>query len=201
MDEETEDWLKQMEFPLGGGINGLAAEEIQPIWTDDYADRSADPARDGGPGGRRAARPARRWPRHRCGRRPARSSGRSRFRIGTPRQIVPDELDLLQGLADQAAIALTNSNLYELLGESEGRYRHLVQNSPDLVWSIDAEAPIHVRLRHLRAAHRLATRGPPRQALRSARPRILAGRRRARLDRRPDRGVPGAPRPSEPPSP
>ena len=57
-----------------------------------------------------------------------------------PREIALDELDLLQGLADQAAIALTNSNLYELLGESEGRYRHLVQNSPDLVWSIDADA-------------------------------------------------------------
>ena len=57
-----------------------------------------------------------------------------------PREILPDELDLLQGLADQAAIALTNSNLYELLGESEARYRYLVQNSPDLVWSIDADA-------------------------------------------------------------
>jgi PAS domain S-box-containing protein len=57
-----------------------------------------------------------------------------------PREILPDELDLLQGLADQAAIALTNSNLYELLGESESRYRYLVQNSPDLVWSIDADA-------------------------------------------------------------
>src|SRR6185369_12710714 len=58
----------------------------------------------------------------------------------TPREIATDELDLLQGLADQAAIALANSNLYELLGESEGRYRHLVQNSPDLVWSIDADS-------------------------------------------------------------
>src|SRR5262249_33465233 len=57
-----------------------------------------------------------------------------------PREILPDDLDLLQGLADQAAIALTNANLYELLGESEARYRNLVQNSPDLVWSIDADA-------------------------------------------------------------
>ena len=40
MDEGTEEWLKQMEFPLGGGINGLAAEEVRPIWTSDYA---ADP--------------------------------------------------------------------------------------------------------------------------------------------------------------
>ena len=57
-----------------------------------------------------------------------------------PREILPDDLDLLQGLADQAAIALANSNLYELLGESESRYRYLVQNSPDLVWSIDRDA-------------------------------------------------------------
>jgi PAS domain S-box-containing protein len=51
-----------------------------------------------------------------------------------------DDAALIRALADQAAIALTNSKLYELLGNSEARYRHLVQNSPDLVWSIDAEA-------------------------------------------------------------
>jgi hypothetical protein len=26
MDDQTEDWLLRMRFPLGGGINGLAAE-------------------------------------------------------------------------------------------------------------------------------------------------------------------------------
>ena len=103
-------------------------------------DRPAHP-----PGARRRRRPPSgsgcgAWPRRRSGRPPARSSGRWRSPIATPREISLDELDLLQGLADQAAIALTNSNLYELLGESEGRYRHLVQNSPDLVWSIDADA-------------------------------------------------------------
>src|SRR4029450_3703465 len=36
MDEGTEGWLLQMRFPLGGGINGLAAEEGRPIWTYDY---------------------------------------------------------------------------------------------------------------------------------------------------------------------
>jgi PAS domain S-box-containing protein len=51
-----------------------------------------------------------------------------------------DDAALIRALADQAAIALTNSKLYELLGNSEARYRHLVQNSPDLVWSIDADA-------------------------------------------------------------
>ena len=139
MDAGTEEWLKQMEFPLGGGINGLAAEEVRPVWTSDYA---ADPRIPHEPEDEQAA--------ERLGLRamaaaPLRAPageviGTLAISYRTPREILEDELDLLQGLADQAAIALTNSNLYELLGESEGRYRHLVQNSPDLVWSIDAEA-------------------------------------------------------------
>ncbi|HEY3523358.1 MAG TPA: GAF domain-containing protein [Candidatus Limnocylindrales bacterium] len=47
---------------------------------------------------------------------------------------------LLASLAAQAAIALTNARLLERLRASESRYRHLVQNSPDLVWAIDADA-------------------------------------------------------------
>ena len=139
MDAGTEEWLKQMEFPLGGGINGLAAEEVRPIWTSDYA---ADPRIPHEPEDEETA--------ERLGLRamaaaPLRAPageviGTLAISYRTPREILEDELDLLQGLADQAAIALTNTNLYELLGESEGRYRHLVQNSPDLVWSIDAEA-------------------------------------------------------------
>ena len=139
MDESTVDWLKQMQFALGSGINGLAAEEIRPIWTYDYA---IDPRIPHEPSDDAVA--------ERLGLRgmaaaPLRAPageviGTLAISYAQPREIAPDELDLLQGLADQAAIALTNSNLYELLGESEGRYRHLVQNSPDLVWSIDAEA-------------------------------------------------------------
>jgi PAS domain S-box-containing protein len=139
LDEGTEEWLKNMKFPLGGGINGLAAEAIEPIWTEDYAqdpriphewDDNAVAARLGL--GAMAAAPLRA---------PAGEViGTLAISYRTPREIVPDEIDLLQGLADQAAIALTNSNLYELLGESEARYRHLVQNSPDLIWSIDDEA-------------------------------------------------------------
>ncbi|HET9614479.1 MAG TPA: GAF domain-containing protein, partial [Candidatus Limnocylindrales bacterium] len=139
MDAETEEWLKRMEFPLGGGINGLAAEEVRPLWTYDYPN---DPRIPHEPDDDLAAA--------RLG---LRAMAAAPLRapagevIGTlavsyrePREILPDDLDLLQGLADQAAIALTNANLYELLGESEARYRNLVQNSPDLVWSIDADA-------------------------------------------------------------
>src|SRR5436309_11519705 len=139
MDANTERWLKTMQFPLGGGINGLAAAEVRPIWTADYA---ADPRIPHEPDDELAA--------ERLGLRamaaaPLRAPGGEV--VGTlavsyrqPREIVADELGLLQGLADQAAIALANANLYELLGESEARYRNLVQNSPDLVWSIDADA-------------------------------------------------------------
>jgi PAS domain S-box-containing protein len=139
MDVDTESWLKQMTFPLGAGINGLAAEEIRPIWTYDYP---ADPRIPHEPEDDAAAA--------RLGLRamaaaPLRAPageviGTLAISYAEPREILPDELDLLQGLADQAAIALANSNLYELLGESEARYRHLVQNSPDLVWSIGADA-------------------------------------------------------------
>jgi PAS domain S-box-containing protein len=139
MDEATQTWLKQMEFPLGSGINGLAAKEVRPVWTFDYW---IDPRIPHEPDDVAAA--------ERLGLRgmaaaPLRAPGGEvigtlAISYGAPREIVPDELDLLQGLADQAAIALTNSNLYGLLGESEGRYRHLVQNAPDLVWSIDVDA-------------------------------------------------------------
>jgi PAS domain S-box-containing protein len=139
MDAETEAWLKEMRFPLGGGINGLAAEAAQPVWTEDYP---ADPRIPHEPDDDESA--------ERMGLRamaaaPLRAPageviGTLAVSYAAPRVIVADELDLLQGLADQAAIALANSNLYELLGESEARYRHLVQNSPDLVWSIDADA-------------------------------------------------------------
>ncbi len=139
MDVDTEAWLKNMQFPLGGGINGLAAEEGRAVWTFDYP---ADPRIPHEPGDDEAAA--------RLGLRamaaaPLRAPageviGTLAISYAEPREILPDELDLLQGLADQAAIALANSNLYELLGESEARYRHLVQNSPDLVWSIDADA-------------------------------------------------------------
>src|SRR4029079_1027399 len=36
VDEATRDWLSVQEFPIGGGMNGLAAEQGAPVWTHDY---------------------------------------------------------------------------------------------------------------------------------------------------------------------
>ncbi len=36
-------------------------------------------------------------------------------------------------------MAITNARLLEQMQGSERRYRHLVEHSPDLVWSVDAD--------------------------------------------------------------
>jgi PAS domain S-box-containing protein len=138
-DVRMADWVKTQRFPLGEGINGLAARDAAPVWTADYLTDGRIPlepddvatAERLGLRGMAAA--------------PLRSQ--SEGVIGTlavsyaqPRSFDPEELDLLQGLADQAAIAITNAGLLERLTESERRYRHLVQNSPDMIWSIGSDA-------------------------------------------------------------
>ncbi len=135
-DEETRRWLLGMRFPLGGGINGLAAQEGSPAWTSDYMTDpriphepdDQDVARRMGLVGMAAA--------------PLRAPGGEV--IGTlaistaePRAFEADDLDLLQGLADQAAIALTNSNLLARVTEEEARFRGLVQTTPDVMWRAD----------------------------------------------------------------
>jgi PAS domain S-box-containing protein len=138
-DPETAEWIKTQEFPLGGGINGLAAQDVQPTWTADYLADTRIPLE---PDDLAAA--------ERLGLRgmaaaPLRAPageviGTLAISYRVPRDFDSEELDLLQGLADQAAIALTNSNLVQRLTDSEARYRHLVQNSPDLVYSIGPDA-------------------------------------------------------------
>jgi PAS domain S-box-containing protein len=137
-DAAADAWLKTQEFPVGGGMNGLAAATSRPVWTFDYLEDpriphesdDQDVARRFGLRGMAVA--------------PLRATqGES---IGTlavsylePRDFSDDEIELLQGLADQAAIAVTNLGLYDRLAQSESRYRLLVQSSPDLIWAADLD--------------------------------------------------------------
>jgi PAS domain S-box-containing protein len=139
LDTETAEWLMTLEFPVMSGINGMAAGLGEAVWTADY---KSDPRIPHDPEDDAAA--------ERLGlcslaSVPLRSPeggiiGTLAVSYREQHPFDEDELGLLKGLADHAAIALTNTSLYERLRESERRYRHLVQNSPDLVWSIDAEA-------------------------------------------------------------
>src|SRR4029079_3466685 len=56
-----------------------------------------------------------------------------------PRIFEADDIDLLHGLDDQAAIALTNSNLLARLTREEARFRGLVQTTPDVIWHADED--------------------------------------------------------------
>jgi PAS domain S-box-containing protein len=137
-DPATRDWLLGKRFPLGGGINGLAAQDGVPVWTSDYL---ADPRIPHEPDDQQVAR--------RLGlvgmaAAPLRAPGgevMGTLAISTaqPRAFEPDDLDLLQGLADQAAIALTNSNLLARVTQEEARFRGLVQTTPDVIWRADTE--------------------------------------------------------------
>jgi PAS domain S-box-containing protein len=136
MDEATTAWLHTQQFPVDGGINGLAAGRNELTWTEDYlADRriplEADDLEVAGRMGLRAMAAA-----------PLRAPGGGvigtlAVSYGRPRAFEPDELERLQGMADHAAIALANSLLFERLAESEARYRQLVSTSPDVVWETD----------------------------------------------------------------
>ena len=138
-DAETRKWLIGMRFPLGGGINGLAAQEGVPIWTSDY---SSDPRIPHDEGDESVAR---RMGLVGMAAAPLRAPGGEvigTLAVSTERErtFEADDLELLQGLADHAAIALTNSNLLERVTQEEARYRYLVQNAPDLIWSIGPDA-------------------------------------------------------------
>lgn len=53
-----------------------------------------------------------------------------------------DDADVLGTMASQAAVAVANARLYHQLETSERRYRHLVENSPDTVWSARANGTL-----------------------------------------------------------
>jgi PAS domain S-box-containing protein len=135
-DEETSAWLATQEFPLGGGINGLAASLRKVVWTPDYlADERIPQTQDDRDVAMRmglgamAAAPLR---------------GPQDEVIGTlaisyrePRDVPADDQELLQGLADVAAIAVANSRLWQDLRASEQRYHYLLTHSPDVAWQTD----------------------------------------------------------------
>ncbi len=136
MDDTTREWLRSQKFPIGGGINGLAAGQGRVVWTPSYATdpripREADDldvADRMGLGAMAAA--------------PLRAPGGEV--IGTlavsyrnPGSIAADRLVTLQALADHAAIALSNSDLLERVEASEASYRGLVQTTPDVIWRLD----------------------------------------------------------------
>jgi PAS domain S-box-containing protein len=138
MDAATREWLRGQEFPIGGGMNGLAAEQGRPVWTHDYMvdpriPHTADDQETAVRMGLRGMAVA-----------PLRAPegelfGTLAISYDQPRDTTTDEIALLQGLADIGAIAIANARLYEQLRDSERRYRHLVDNSPDLVWSVDVD--------------------------------------------------------------
>jgi PAS domain S-box-containing protein len=137
-DPATRAWLGRMQFPLGGGINGLAASTGGPVWTEDY---TLDPRIPHEPDDQRVAR---RLGLGAMAAAPMRSADGAVF--GTvavsyerPRPVADEEVDVLQRFADQAAVAVANARLYERLRVSESRHRYLLQHSPDLAWSTDAD--------------------------------------------------------------
>ncbi len=137
-DDLTREWLLTLEFPLGGGINGLAAELGTPVWTNDYLVDERIPREDEDldVAGRLGVRGMAAAPLRAPG---GEVIGTSAVSSREPRSFGADDLDLLQGLADQAAIAITNSNLLTRLTNEEARFRGLVQTTPDVIWRADLE--------------------------------------------------------------
>ena len=137
-DDATREWLMTMKFPFGEGINGLAAQGGEPVWTFDYVvdPRIPHEADDVAVATRLGLRGMAAAPLRAPG---GEVIGTLAISSAEPRLFEADELDLLQGLADQAAIALTNSRLLERLTREEARFRGLVQTMPDVLWRADAE--------------------------------------------------------------
>jgi PAS domain S-box-containing protein len=122
--------------PIGSGIAGMAAAERRVRWTGNYLADDAFPHDEGDSWiaiqdiHSMMAAPL-------LG--PDRLIGTITVQATESYAFNADDAELLKLLADQAAIALTNARLYAEVEESERRYRHLVDNSPDTVWSVDAD--------------------------------------------------------------
>jgi PAS domain S-box-containing protein len=138
-DEATREWLQGQEFPLHGGMNGLAAGLGRSLWTADYLIDPRVPHEEDDQftaarlGLRAMAVAPLRGPENEI-------AGTLAISWRTTRDVSHEEIDLLELLADQASIALAAARLDSMRRESEARYRYLVENSPDLVWAIDEDA-------------------------------------------------------------
>ena len=134
----TEEWLQELEFPVDGGINGLAAGTGTVVSTEDYLVDPRIPHEESDQsvaerlGLRGMASAPLRGPEGQV-------IGTLAVSFGEVHRFGEDELELLVGLADQGAIAISNARLLEKVSSSEGRFRHLVTSSPDLVWETDVE--------------------------------------------------------------
>ncbi|MGH2445103.1 MAG: GAF domain-containing protein [Candidatus Limnocylindria bacterium] len=122
--------------PIGSGIAGMAAAERRVRWTGDYLGDGSFPHDEGdtrieGQGIHSMMSAPLLGPDRLIGTITVQSSATDAFG--------PDQAELLGLLADQAAIAITNARLYAEVEQSERRYRHLVDYSPDIVWSVDAD--------------------------------------------------------------
>ncbi len=130
-DEETSAWLRGQEFPIPGGINGLAAETGRVVCTEDY---DADPripheADDNAVAARLKLRGVAVAPLHAPD---AGTIGTLAVSFESPHHFTPDELELLQRLADQGAVAIVNSRLYEQLRRRIDAQRSLAELAAEL---------------------------------------------------------------------
>jgi PAS domain S-box-containing protein len=136
--DRMREWLRSMRFPVGGGINGLAALHGAAVTTVDYlVDPRIPHTEDDQDVARRmglramAAVPLRG--------RGGEVTGTLAISYEEPRPIEQAAVDLLQGLADQASIVVSNARVYADLAASEERYRYVLEQSPDLPYSTDAD--------------------------------------------------------------
>ncbi|MGI8657542.1 MAG: GAF domain-containing protein [Candidatus Limnocylindria bacterium] len=120
--------------PIGSGIAGLAASQRLAHRTGDYLNDEAFP-HDAGDVRIEAQGVRSMMSAPLLG--PDRLIGTITVQSNALNAFDAEDAELISVLADQVAIALTNARLYAEVEESERRYRHLVDNSPDIVWSVD----------------------------------------------------------------
>ncbi|MDQ2688916.1 MAG: GAF domain-containing protein, partial [Chloroflexota bacterium] len=121
----SEEWLTELEFPVNGGINGLAAGRGEVISTEDYLSDPRIPQTEDDQA------VARRLELRGMASAPLRAPageviGTLAVSFAGPHRFSADELELLQGLADQGAVAIANARLAEELRSHGDELAHRV---------------------------------------------------------------------------